>query len=65
MLKRKLMSRKFWSLLIALAIAIMTALNVEPNTSAHIVSLIGAFGSVIGYMLAQGIVDSNGNNNGE
>lgn len=55
--KRKLSSRKFWALLAGLATATGVILKVPENTTAQVVAVIGAFGSVVGYMLAEAYVD--------
>lgn len=56
--KTKLSSRKFWSLLIALIGAVLVALNVPNGSVESITAIIGAFASIITYILAEGIVDA-------
>jgi len=55
--RRKLSSRKFWALLAGLATSGMVLFNVSDNTAAQVVAVIGAFGSVVAYMLAEAYVD--------
>jgi hypothetical protein len=55
--KRKLSSRKFWALLAGLGTSVMVLLNVSDNTAAQVAAVIGAFGSVAVYMLAEAYVD--------
>ena len=55
--RRKLSSRKFWALLAGLATTTGVLLKVPENTTAQVVAVIGAFGSVVGYMLAEAYVD--------
>ena len=61
--KTKLSSRKFWSLLIALIGAVLVALNVPHGSVESITAIIGAFASIITYILAEGIVDAANKNN--
>lgn len=55
--KRKLSSRKFWALLAGLATSALVLAKIPENTIAQVVAVIGAFGSVVGYMLAEAYVD--------
>jgi hypothetical protein len=55
--KRKLASRKFWALLAGLATSALVLANVPENTITQVVAVIGAFGSIVGYMLAEAYVD--------
>jgi len=55
--KRKLSSRKFWALLAGLATAALVLANVPEDTITRVVALIGAFGSIAVYMLAEAYVD--------
>jgi hypothetical protein len=56
--KAKLGSRKFWSLVAALVTAILTALNAAPGTIERIVAIIGAFGSIAVYIIAEAYIDA-------
>jgi hypothetical protein len=55
---RKLSSRKFWSLLIALIAAGLVLMKVDENTIAQICATVGAFASVVIYILAEAYIDS-------
>jgi hypothetical protein len=56
--KKKLASRKFWSLLLALIGAVLVGFNVPSGSIERIASIIGAFSSIIVYILAEGAVDA-------
>lgn len=55
--KRKLASRKFWALLAGLTTSGLLLANVSSNEIAEVAAVIGAFGSVACYMLAEAYVD--------
>jgi membrane protease YdiL (CAAX protease family) len=55
--KRKLSSRKFWALLAALITSLLTALGASNDTVIQVTGVIGAFGAVIAYILAEAYVD--------
>jgi len=55
--KRKLSSRKFWALLAGLVTTILVFANVPENTVAQAAAIIGAFGSIAVYILAEAYVD--------
>lgn len=55
---RKLVSRKFWMALAGLVTGLVAFLQ-HPTTDAQaITSLIMAFGSVVAYIIAEGLVDA-------
>jgi hypothetical protein len=54
---QKLGSRKFWALVAALITALLVLFRVDAEASTQIVALVGAFGSVVMYMLAEASVD--------
>lgn len=54
---RKLSSRKFWALVAGLATSALVLANVPENTIAQVAAVIGAFGSVACYILAEAYVD--------
>lgn len=56
--KRKLSSRKFWALLGALVVAVLVAFNVPGGSVEQISAIIGAFGTVIAYILGESSVDA-------
>lgn len=55
---KKLGSRKFWALLAAVIAATLVFTNLDTASIEKIVSLIGAFGSVITYILVEGNIDA-------
>ncbi|MGN9169516.1 hypothetical protein D1872_78620 [compost metagenome] len=55
--KRKLSSRKFWALLAALITSLLTAFGASNDTVIQVTGVIGAFGAVIAYILAEAYVD--------
>jgi hypothetical protein len=57
--KRKLSSRKFWALLCAIATALLTVFNVDKLTIEQVTVIIGAFGTMIAYILGESIVDAS------
>lgn len=57
--KQKLSSRKFWALLIAVITALLTVFNVDKLTIEQVTVIIGAFGTMIAYILGESIVDAS------
>lgn len=55
--KRKLSSRKFWALLAALATSVLATFGVADSVAVQITGIIGAVGSCVVYMLAEGKID--------
>lgn len=55
--KAKLSSRKFWSLLIALIVAVLAFMNVPEGTIGQVTAIIGAFASIVIYILAEAWID--------
>ncbi len=55
--KRKLSSRKFWALLAALITSLLTAFGANNDTVIQVTGVIGAFGAVVAYILAEAYVD--------
>lgn len=55
---KKIASRKFWALLAALVGSILVIINYDPAAIEKIIALIGAFGSVITYILVEGNIDA-------
>ena len=56
--KSKLGSRKFWTLLAALIGAVLVFFNLDAASIERIVALIGAFGTMITYILVEGNIDA-------
>ncbi|MEK4732779.1 hypothetical protein [Paenibacillus sp. FSL L8-0641] len=55
--KCKLSSRKFWALLAALLTSLLTAFGANNDTVIQVTGVIGAFGALIAYILAEAYVD--------
>lgn len=56
-LTRKLTSRKFWVLLIALVSAVLAFLKFDKGSIEQITTIIMAFGAMISYVLGESYVD--------
>lgn len=56
--KRKLTSRKFWAAIVGFATPIMTMLHVSDSTAVQITSLIMAGGTLIAYIIGEGMTDA-------
>jgi len=54
----KITSRKLWVALAGLATSIMAYMNCDSNTIVQVTSIIGAVGTVVGYLIANGLSDS-------
>ena len=59
--KQKLGSRKFWSLLAALVVAVLTATGAGEADAVKITGIIAAVGACVVYMLAEAVVDKSRN----
>lgn len=57
--KRKLSSRKFWSLIAGFISSLLLAFNLDENTIAQIAAVIGSFGLVAVYILGESYVDAS------
>ncbi|UMY55380.1 MULTISPECIES: hypothetical protein [Paenibacillus] len=55
--KRKLSSRKFWALLAALITSLLTVFGANNDTVIQVTGVIGTFGAVVAYILAEAYVD--------
>ena len=58
----KLSSRKFWALIAALAVALLSAIGADAGTVEKTVGVIGAVGSCAVYMIAEGVADAGRKN---
>ena len=58
--KRKLTSRKFWMAVVAFVTPLLLAFGVTENDTAQVTALIMAGADVVAYILAEGMVDSQG-----
>jgi hypothetical protein len=56
--KQKLASRKFWACLTAIAGAVLVFTNLDSASIEKIIALIGAFGTMITYILVEGNIDA-------
>lgn len=56
---KKLTSRKFWLALIGFVSALLIAFKVDAGSVEQITSIIMSFGTLIAYILAEGFVDGN------
>lgn len=55
--KKKLGSRKFWAMLAALILSILTAFGIPQLTLEQVAVIISGIGALVAYMLAEGSVD--------
>lgn len=55
---RKLTSRKFWAAVIGFVTPFMTMLQVSDNTAVQVTSLIMAGGTLIAYIIGEGMTDA-------
>jgi hypothetical protein len=55
---KKIGSRKFWALLAGLVCAILVFFNLDSASIDKIVALIGAFGTMITYIIVEGNIDA-------
>lgn len=56
--KRKLTSRKFWAAVVGFVTPIMTMLQVSDSTAVQVTALIMAGGTLIAYIIGEGITDA-------
>lgn len=59
--KSKLTSRKFWLAVVGFITPLLLAFGVAENDTAQIAAIIMAGADVIGYVLAEGLVDASRN----
>lgn len=57
--KKKLTSRKFWTALCSFITNIIVFFNVGEDTAVKITALVMATGSLIAYIIGEGMVDAN------
>lgn len=55
--KRKLTSRKFWAAVVGFATPLMTMMQVSDGTAVQVTSLIMAGGTLIAYIIGEGMTD--------
>lgn len=56
--KRKLTSRKFWAAVVGFATPLMTMMQVSDSTAVQVTSLIMAGGTLIAYIIGEGMTDA-------
>lgn len=56
--KRKLTSRKLWVAVVGFISALLVAFNFSEGDIEKVTSIVMAFATLIGYMLAEGLADS-------
>lgn len=57
--KRKLTSRKFWAALVGFVTPIMTLAQIPDNTAVQITAIIMAGGTIIAYIIGEGLTDAS------
>lgn len=57
--KRKLTSRKFWSAVVGFVTPLLLAFGVAETDSAQIAAIIMAGGTLIAYIIGEGMVDAS------
>lgn len=55
---RKLTSRKFWAAVVGFATPLMAILNVSDSTAVQVTALIMSGGTLIAYIVGEGIADA-------
>lgn len=55
---RKLTSRKFWAAIVGFATPLMTMLHVSDNTAVQVTALIMEGGTLIAYIIGEGMTDA-------
>lgn len=63
--KQKLTSRKFWAAVIGFVTPLLMAFGVTETETAQITSIIMSGGTMIAYIIGEGMVDANRNNESE
>jgi hypothetical protein len=56
--KRKLSSRKFWAMVAALILSVLTAFGIPQLTAEQVVVIVSGIGGLVVYMLAESKVDA-------
>lgn len=59
--KQKLTSRKFWAAVIGFVTPLLIAFGVTETETAQIASIIMSSGTMIAYIIGEGMVDANRN----
>ena len=56
--KRKLTSRKFWAAVIGFITALLIAFNVDKLTVEQTVAIVSALGTLVAYIIGEGMTDA-------
>ena len=56
--KQKLSSRKFWAAIVGVVVSVVAFTAFSPETTGKIVTFVGAIGTLVMYMLSEGIADN-------
>lgn len=56
--KRKLTSRKFWVTIVGFVTALLVAFNVDKLTIEQVVAIISALGTLVAYIIGEGMTDA-------
>ena len=56
--KQKLTSRKLWAAVVGVVVSVVAFTTATPETTERIVTFVGAIGTLIMYMLSEGIADN-------
>lgn len=56
--KRKLTSRKFWVAIIGFVTTVMIALNIDKMTVEQVAAIISAMGTLVAYIIGEGMTDA-------
>ena len=59
--KQKLTSRKFWAAVIGFVTALLMGFGVTETETARVTSIIMSAGTMIAYIIGEGMVDANRN----
>lgn len=63
--KQKLTSRKFWAAVVGFVTPILIAFNVPDLTVEQVATIITSTGTLIAYIIGEGLVDANRENKGD
>ena len=55
---RKLTSRKFWVAIIGFVTTVMIALNIDKMTVEQVAAIISAMGTLVAYIIGEGMTDA-------
>lgn len=56
--KRKFTSRKFWVAIVGFVTALLVAFNVDKLTIEQVVAIISALGTLVAYIIGEGMTDA-------